>query len=530
MKIKRRDFLAGSTAAVGAMMVSGGSFKARAKDTKVLKFVPQADLAVLDPHGTPAYVTRNHAMLVYDTLYGVDSNNVPRPQMVKSGEPSADGKTWTLVLRDGLKFHDGSPVRGVDVVASLKRWMVKDGFAAALAAVLTDLSAPDDKTIVFKLSKPFPILPDLLGKMASFSTGIMPERLAKTDPNTPVPEIIGSGPYRYVMEKRIPGSLNVYERFEDYVPRSEPADNLAGGKIAHFDRIEWHTIPDPATAAAALMSGEIDWWEAPTPDLLPIFKGKDVKVGVKDSSGNIGLLRMNFLQPPFNNRAVREVVLKAVEQTNYMLAAVGEDKSRWSVPQGFFHPKSTLASDFGLSTFVEKKNYEALKQELKAAGYKGEKIVLMSTADFPVIGAFGEVAADMQRKIGMNVDHQVQDWATVSARMKNKGDISAGGYHIFANFVAGAGTFNTAAHTYLRAGASAFDGWPNIPAIEELRAAWLEATTVEEQREIGRKLQEICLKEVPFIPLGLFYFPTAYRSNLEGILDTFPVFWNVRRV
>ena len=154
----------------------------------------------------------------------------------------------------------------------------------------------------------------------------------------------------------------------------------------------------------------------------------------------------------------------------------------------------------------------------------------MSTADFPVIGAFGEVAADMLRKIGMNVDHQVQDWATVSARMKNKGDISAGGYHIFANFVAGAGTFNTAAHTYLRAGASAFDGWPNIPAIEELRAAWLEATTVEEQREIGRKLQEICLKEVPFIPLGLFYFPTAYRSNLEGILDTFPVFWNVRRV
>ncbi|WP_199252699.1 ABC transporter substrate-binding protein [Chachezhania sediminis] len=527
--MRRRQFLKGTVGALGAMAALGVS-AAGAQDKKVLKFVPQADLAVIDPHGTPAYVTRNHAMMVYDTLWGVDSANVPQPQMVESAETSGDGLTWTVTLRDGLMFHDDTPVRGADVAASLKRWMAKDGFGKALADVLTDLSAPDDKTVVFSLSKPFPLLPDLLGKTASYSTGIMPERLAVTDPNTPVAEIVGSGPYRYVAEERIPGSLNVYEKFEGYVPRSEPADNIAGGKVAHFDRVEWYTIPDPATAAAALQTGEVDWWEQPTPDLIPIFEGTDVDVKVKDRSGNLGLLRMNFLQPPFDNAAIREVVLKAVNQTNFMLAAVGDNEELWSVPQGIFNPASALASTEGLETFVEEKDYEALKQELVDAGYKGETIVLMSTTDYPAIQAFGEVAADMMRKIGMNVDLQVQDWATMASRMKNKGDIASGGYHAFGNFSAGAGAMNTMAHTFLRSGATAFDGWPDIPEIEDLRMAWLSAETTEEQAEIGRKIQEIALKQVPFVPLGLFYFPTAYKANLEGILETLPVFWNVDRV
>ncbi|WP_346891233.1 ABC transporter substrate-binding protein [uncultured Roseibium sp.] len=531
--MKRRQFLMASAATFGVAIVPGltGVGSAKAQSQSVLKFIPQADLAVIDPHGTPAYVTRNHAMLVYDTLYGVDANNVPQPQMIETGVQSDDGLLWTLTLRDGLKFHDGSPVRGADVVASLNRWMKKDGFAGALANVLVKLDAPDDKTIAFSLSKPFPILPDLLGKMASYSTGIMPERLALTDPNTPVEEIIGSGPYRFVMEERVPGSLNVYEKFDDYVPRSEPAENLAGGKIAHFDRIEWHTIPDPATAAAALQAGEVDWWEQPTPDLLPIFEGSDVSVEVKDRSGALGLLRMNCLQPPFNNPKIREVVLKATNQTQFMLAGVGDNEELWSVPQGFFNPKSALASTEGLDTFVETKDFDALKKELIDAGYKGETVVLLATADYPVINAFGEVAADMMRKLGMNVDLQVQDWATMASRMKNTGPVSDGGYSAFGNFSAGAGAMNPASHTYLRSGKdTAFDGWPDIPEIEVLRAAWFDARTVEEQAEIGRKIQEIALKQVPFVPLGLFYFPTAYKTNLKGILETMPVFWNVERV
>lgn len=531
MDMKRRQFLQIGAVAFGAGVLPGLNGLARAQASGgVLKFVPQADLAVIDPHGSPAYVTRNHASLVFDTLYGVDGNNVPQPQMVEGHVVSEDGKVWTMTLREGLMFHDGSPVQARDAVASVKRWAKRDGFAQALTAALEDLSAPDERTIVFRLSRPLPILPDMLGKMAAYWPAILPERLALTDPFQPLSEIIGSGPYRYVGAERIPGALNVYERFEGYVPRPEPADNLAGGKVAHFDRVEWHTMPDPATAAAALLAGEVDWWEQPTADLAPIFEGTDVTVASKDPGGNIGILRMNFRQKPFDNPAIRRVVLKAVNQRDYMLAAVGEDTRLWSVPQGYFHPKSMLASTEGLETFTAEKDFAALKAELIAAGYQGERIVLLSTADYPVINAFGEVCADMMRRIGMNVDLVVQDWATIAQRMANKESLDQGGYSAYCNFVAGAGTFNTAAHTFLRSnGDGAYYGWPDIPEIEALRAAWLDAATPAEQAEIGRKIQEIALDQVPFVPLGLFYFPTAFRSDLEGMLDTYPVFWNIRR-
>ncbi|HWU65267.1 MAG TPA: ABC transporter substrate-binding protein [Ensifer sp.] len=532
MIIKRRNFIAGSAALAGMALSPGLLKKAAAQDgKKVLKFIPQADLAVIDPLGTTAYVTRNHAMMIFDTLYGVDSNFQPKPQMVEKHVIENDGKVWKMTLREGLKFHDGQPVRGRDVVASLKRWMAKDTFSQALVAVLDDLSAPDDKTVQFTLKKPFPLLPDLLGKIGSYSTAIMPERLAKTEATTALTELVGSGPYRYVASERVPGSLNVYEKFADYVPRREPADYLSGGKIAYFDRVEWHTIPDPATAASALQAGEVDWWEQPTPDLLPLFKGGDTKVEIKDKSGNLGLMRFNFKQKPFDNPKIRRIVLSAINQTDFMLAVAGEDKSMWRVPVGYFHPDSIMASKEGLETFTKKPDYEKIKAELKAAGYNGERVVLMSTADYPTISALCEVGADLFRKIGLNVDLQVQDWATVSARMKNKGSLESGGWSAICNFTAALSTYNPAAHTWLRSnGDKAFDGWPDIPEIEDLRMQWFDAADDKAKAEIGKKIQQVALEKVPYIPLGLYYLPTAYRSNLTGMLDGISLFWNVKRV
>ncbi len=528
--INRRHFVSGAAAVTGVALASGFHRPALAQASKVLKFVPQADLAVIDPAGTTAYVTRNHAMMIFDTLYGVDAKFQARPQMVEGHVIENDGKLWKLRLRPGLKFHDGTPVLGRDVVASLKRWMVKDTFSQALVAVLDEISAPDDRTIQFRLKKPFPLLPDLLGKIGSYSTGIMPERLAKTDASVALKELVGSGPFRYVAAERVPGSLNVYEKFGDYVPRAEPADYLSGGKVAYFDRVEWHTIPDPATAASALQAGEMDWWEQPTPDLLPLFTGGDVKVEIKDKSGNLGLLRMNCLQKPFDNPKIRHIILSAVRQADFMLAAAGEDKSMWRVPVGYFHPDSAMASTEGLETFTKAVDYEKVKAELKAAGYKGERVVLMSTADYPTISAFCEVAADLFRKIGLNLDFQVQDWATVSARMKNKGPLAEGGWSVICNFTAANSTYNPAAHTWLRSnGEKAFDGWPDIPEVEALRADWFEASDAKTQAEIGRKIQAIALEKVPYVPLGLYYLPTAHKANLTGILDGIPLFWNVRR-
>ncbi len=525
--IERRKFLKTAAAGLLAPHLIG---TARAQAPRVLKFVPQADLAVVDPLGTTAFVTRNHAMMVFDTLYGVNERFQPQPQMVEGHLIEDDGKLWTMKLREGLLFHDGTPVLARDVVASLKRWMTKDIFSQALVAVLDELSASDDRTIRFRLRKPFPLLPDLLGKIGSYSTGIMPERFASTSANTALTEIVGSGPYRFIASERVPGALNVYERFQGYRPRQEQPDYLAGGKVAHFDRIEWRTIPDPSTAAAALQAGEIDWWEQPTPDLIPVFKDRNVKVEIKDKAGNFGLMRLNFRQKPFDNPKIRQIILRAVNQTDFMLATAGEDQKMWHTPLGYFHPNSVMASTEGLETFTKTVDYEKVKAELKQAGYAGERVLLLSTADYPSINAMCEVAADLFRRIGLNLDYQVQDWGTVSARMKNKGTLEQGGWSVICNFSAAVTTFNPAAHTWLRShGENAFDGWPDIPEIERLRTAWFDAPDPKEQAAIGRRMQMVTLEQVPYIPLGLYYMPTAYRGNLTGILNGIPLFWNVRR-
>ena len=283
--------------------------------TQVLKFIPQSDLTVLDPHWTSPYIVRNHSFMVFDTLYGVDGKSRPSPQMVAGHTTDNEGKLWRLALRDGLRFHDGSPVLARDCVASINRWAKKDSFGQALMAATDELSADGDKVIVFRLKAPFPLLPDALGKNTSYMPAIMPERLARTDAGTQVQEMVGSGPFRFIAAERVPGALAVYSKFDGYVPRQDGTpDWTAGPKVVHVDRVEWHTTPDPSTAAAALQTGETDWWENPSTDLNSLLRrAKEITVEVLDPTGSIGVMRLNQLQPPFNNPAIRRALLGVSE-------------------------------------------------------------------------------------------------------------------------------------------------------------------------------------------------------------------------
>jgi peptide/nickel transport system substrate-binding protein len=529
----RRQFLATTASAVGLSLAPRGFGAAiAAEPMRVLKFIPQADLAILDPLATTAYVTRNHALMVFDTLFGVDEQNNPQPQMIEGYTIENDGKLWRLTLREGLRFHDGEPVLGKDVVASIKRWSKRDIYAAALVAVLDDLVAPSDRVVEFHLSKPFPLLPNLLGKPASNLAAIMPERLALTDPTKQVSEIIGSGPFKFIASERNPGALNVYEKFTGYVPRSGVPSYTSGPKIANFDRVEWHTLPDPSTAAAALQAGEMDWWEQPTSDLAPLLRANaNIKVEVTDPAGYSGLLRFNHLQPPFDNPAIRRAILGAISQSDYMLAVVGDDQKMWRDGMGFFQPDSAMASKVGLDVFPAKVDLAKVKADLQAAGYKNERVVMLATADFPAIDVMCQIAADTLRKIGMNVDYQSQDWATVSTRMQSKEPLDKGGWSVTCNFVSGIGIYTPAAHTWLRSnGLKAFVGWPNIPEIEKLRLDWFDAPNLAAQKAICENIQKVAFDQVPYIPLGFYYQPTAFRSNLTGILKGVPMFYNVRRV
>ncbi|RYH98064.1 MAG: ABC transporter substrate-binding protein, partial [Acetobacteraceae bacterium] len=293
---------------------------ARSQDQRVLRFVPYADLAVTDPVWSSTLSTRTHALTVFDTLYGTAADYSVHPQMAAGHTVEADGLLWRVTLREGLRFHDGAPVLARDCAASIRRWGKRDVFGQLLAEVTEEITTPDDRTIVFRLKRPFPLLPTALGRASTQVPVIMPERLALTDPFMQVPEIIGSGPYRFLPEERIAGARVGYARHVSYVPRPEGVPNQTSGpRIAHFDRIEFHVIPDPATASAALQSGAVDWVEQPLIDLLPVlWRSRDIAVEVKDRTGMTGHLRLNHLYPPFDKPAVRRVLLQAISQADCM--------------------------------------------------------------------------------------------------------------------------------------------------------------------------------------------------------------------
>jgi peptide/nickel transport system substrate-binding protein len=505
---------------------------ARAQGGRVLKFIPQADLTVLDPIWTTAYVTRNHAFMVFDTLYGQDSSYKASPQMVAGHVVENDGRLWKLTLRDGLKWHDGERVLARDCVASVQRWGRRDAFGQALLAATDELSAPDDRTIQFRLKKPFPLLPDALGKSPSPMCAMMPERLARTDAFTQVSEVVGSGPYRFVAQDRVPGARVVYERFADYVARSDGTpDWTAGPKLVNFDRVEWTTIPDAATAAGALQNGEQDWWDYANADLLPLLRrAKNLKVAVQDPSGQCAMMRFNFLQPPFNNPAVRRALLGAVNQADFMTAVASDDKAMWHVPSGFFCPGTPMASDIGVDALTGPRDYARVKAALAAAGYKGERVVLLAATDFPVLKAMSDVCADMLQKAGLNVDYQALDWGTVNQRRVKKDPVEQGGWSCFCTAWAGTDMINPAGQLALRAnGANAWIGWPDDPKLEALRDSWFDAPEFAAQQKVARDIQAEAFQFLPYLPLGQYLQATAYSTKLSGVLNGFALFWNVRK-
>ena len=345
-----------------------------------LVFVPTSGLTALDTVVTFNRSTRNYAYLVFDTLYGIDTNWAAQPQMVEGHDVEEDGLNWNLKLRDGLRFHDKEPVLARDVVASIRRFAVRIPFAHALMAATEELSAPDDRTVRFRLKRPFPHLPEAVAGPGGIVPAIMPEHLAATSPHKPVAEIIGSGPYRFLSEEHVSGARAAFERFALYQPRSSGALGFtAGPKIAHFDRVEWLTL-DPFSAMAALQNGEIDWWETPPRDLVEqIARNRDIAVVSQYATG-VAILRFNHLFRPFDNPAIRRALLAAVDQAEAMTAIAGTDPTNWHDGIGLFGAGTPLANDAGIEMMRGPRDYAAVKQALTQAGYNGEPIVTNSAA------------------------------------------------------------------------------------------------------------------------------------------------------
>ena len=524
--MKRRDVL--KSALAGAAVLAAPRIL-RAEGAKTLTFVPHADLASFDPVWTTADITRNFSLAVYDTLYAFDADFKVQPQMVAGEKVEQDGKVWEMTLRDGLKFHDGTPVRARDCVATIQRFGKRDPMGQALIARTDEITAPSDKVIRIRLKKPFSLTSYAL---AQVYCAIMPERIAKTDAFTQISEPIGSGPFKYVAAERIPGQRVVFEKFADYAPRADgkPSFN-AGPKVAYIDRAVWTFIQDPATASVALENGEVDWWENPTIDLVPHLKANDkLTIAVKDRTGEIGCLRFNHLFAPFDKPAVRKVVLAAMDQKEVMQVVAGAVPDIIKTDVGLFVPGTPMASDVGVEVTRGPKDLNKLKENLKQAGYAGEKVVVLAATTIPSIWQEAQVATDTLKKLGMNVDMQALEWGTVVQRRSVKEPVDKGGWNIFYTYLGGFGNISPGPNIAIRGnGTSAWFGWPSDDKMETLRDQWFEAPDVPAQQKICREMQVRFWENPSYVPLGMYDLPNAFHKYLTDIHDGWPQMYGVKK-
>ena len=527
----RRDLLTAGVA-LGAAVSLPRFAIAQPTQNRVLKMVPQANLTSLDPIWTTANITRNHGYMVYDTLYGMDENFRPHPQMAEGHAVDQDGRRVTVTLRAGLKFHDGEAVRAADCVASLSRWMKRSPMGQKLQDFVDALDADGDRRIVFRLKRPFPLLLSALAQVSNSPPFIMPERLARTDPFQQVREVIGSGPFRFVPREFNSGSLVVYERNADYVPNPNGRPSLtAGPKVVHFDRVEWHIIVDASTAAAALQTGEIDWYEQPTPEIQMLLRrNRNVAIEAIDPLPLTGILRFNHLHAPFNDKRMRQAILPAINQADFMSAVVGPDPALYMTNVGVFTPGTPLANDAALGALSGPRSVDRARAMMREAGYTNQPMRLIGPTDILAPAAMTQVGADLVRRLGFNADIVLADWGTVVQRRTSREPIERGGWSMLFTSFSSFDFADPSAHFPMRGnGTGAWVGWPTIPRLEELRDAWFVAPDLATQQRIGREIQEVTMDELPYVPVGSYLSMTAHRRNLVDRVKGLALFWGLRR-
>jgi len=522
----RRALLKTGGAAIAAGMMPR---LARAQSGKTIRAVMHAPLRATDPAINTAWTGRNHGLNIYDTLFAIDSDFQIRPQMVETYEVSPDELTHTFHLRSGLKFHDGASVTSGDVIPSLQRWGKRDTMGSRMMSFVAEFKAVDARTFQMVMKAPYGQVLQTLGKPSSIIPFILPARLASQPPEQPIAEFVGSGPFRFVAGEFRPGSRAVYERNADYVPRQEPPDGMAGGKVVKIDRYEWISMPDMQTAANALINREIDFLEVAPHDLLPtLAAAKGVTVADYNPQGFMSVCRMNWLTEPFNRPEIRQAVLYASSQVDWLDAQIGNPEY-YQTTAAMFGAGTPLASEVGWNT---KPDLARAKDHLKKGGYDGAPVVMLQGTDSPLLFGSSTVTAQKLRGLGMKVDVLTMDWGSILARRVKQDSAAQGGWSMYHYVTTTTELTNPLANTLVdtKGKSSGYPGWPEDAQIESLRDKFALESKPAGQKQIAEAIQARAYDVVTHIPGGQFRQPVSHNSALTGIVRApAPLFWNVEK-
>ncbi|MCC7276472.1 MAG: ABC transporter substrate-binding protein [Alphaproteobacteria bacterium] len=523
-----------AAALLATTALAGAAATDAAAQEKVIRATMHADVRTLDPMWTTQVIASIHGNMIYDRLFASDEQLNPQPQMVEKWTVSPDRKLYTFTLREGLKFHDGTPVTTRDVIASTRRWATRDGGGKTLMGFTDDLVAKDDRTFEWRLKEPFGLVLDTLAKPTSSLPAIMREKEALIDPFQQVTEMVGSGPFVFKRDEFMPGSKTVYTRFKDYVPRKEAASGHAGGKVVKVDRVEFVWLPDPQTQQSALVAGEIDFLEAPQVDFLPILAATPgVELRAHPAAGSMGIIQLNHLHPPFNNVKARQALLYILHMPDF-LNTIAPDPKQQRLCYSYFGCGTPMETEAGSEVYKAPKDYRKAEQLFKEAGYNGEPITILHATDHATINPANLVMIQQMRKAGfLKLDVQAMDWGTVVSRRTKKDPPAQGGWNIFITGTSIVGSANPMTHTSIGMGCEkAWFGWPCDQGFEALRRSWALAPDIEKRKEIAVELNKRAYELVPYISYAQYSTPQAYRADrLSGLLlsPSLPPMWNIEK-
>ncbi len=519
------------TAAALSACLLGAALPALAQ-SNVLRIVPHSNLAILDPIWTTAYMSRNHGYMIYDTLFGTDENAKIKPQMVESWTESGDHRLWTFKLRKGLEFHDGKPVTGDDVIASLGRWGKRDALGQALFTFVQRMDSPTPDTFRIFLGEACGFVLEALGKPGSSVPFIMPKRVADTDAFKQIEDYTGSGPYVFKKDEFKPGDKAVYLKNTKYVARSEPPSGTAGGKNVYVDRVEWNlALRDAQAQVNALQKGEVDIIEALGFDFYETVKADTTLQLPKYATYGLQYMaRFNHLHKPFDNVKVRQAALAAMSQEPFLRAQVGV-KELYHACYSMFICGTPYGGTVG-SDIQGKSNMKKAQELLKASGYDGTPIVIMKPTDLAAIQKLPDVAAQLLRQAGFKVDLQAMDWQTLVSRRAKKDAPDKGGWHMFLTSWTAFDVWNPIGNPALdsRGEKSTWFGWATDEKLADLRTQLMRATDPAIKKKLGEQIQTRAFEIATHAPLGEYDQPMAARKNISGFFVTNGnIYWNLKK-
>lgn len=511
-----------------ALLLLGGlALPAAAPRAQTLTAVLEAEVVTLDPHFTTAYISRTFGYMVFDTLFGMDRAGRPQPQMVESWTTSPDGLTWRFTLREGLLWHDGTPVTAADCVASIRRWGPRSALGTRLLAATASIEANDARSFTLTLKEPYGLVLETLGTAASPGPFMLPERLARTPGTERITEIIGSGPFMYRREDHRPGDRMLLRRNPRYNSRPEPNDLFAGGKPVRIEALELRVVPDGLTAANAIQAGEVDYMQYAPFDLLPRLE-RDRRVRVLGFTGLdtfTGHYRTNAASGPFADPAIRRVLLRLVDQAEVM-AAFGLSSQYQRTCAAIFvcgGPYETTAG----SEVTRDPSIEAARAALRATSYNGEPVIVMVANDLEAARISSEVLANRMRQAGFNVDMQVMDWASLLARRTRRE-----GWHVFGVHAIGIDLQSPITNPFVAFTCSGIpaSGYHCNERLTALFDAFTKAPDHAARMRLIEEMQRLIYSEVITLPWGQFAQPALHRANLRNLVPSaIPVFWNVEK-